>query len=126
MMPSPRWSFPPMVLAALVAGCGDGPSGTGDTPPSNASVDVGNVFYRSGHNASINPAVDTVAIGGTVTWTWTQAGSHGVRFDNPDIPASGEMSESGSVFSTSFPSAGTFTYDCTIHGPGMSGTIVVK
>jgi plastocyanin len=36
------------------------------------------------------------------------------------------MAESGSAFSTAFPTAGTFTYDCIIHGPGMSGTVVVK
>jgi plastocyanin len=126
MMPSSTRSLLVIALAALVSGCGDSPSGTGDNSPSSASVDVGNVFFRSGHNGSINPAVDTVAVGGTVTWTWTEAGSHGVRFEDPGIPASADLAEAGSVFSTSFSIAGTFTYDCTIHGPLMSGTVVVK
>jgi hypothetical protein len=121
-----RWSLLSIALAVLLSGCGDGPSGTGDNPPSSISVDVGNIFYRSVHNGSVNPALDTVAVGGTVTWTWTQAGAHGVRFEDPGIPASAELSESGSVFGTTFPTAGTFTYDCTVHGPGMAGTIVVK
>jgi plastocyanin len=126
MMPSSRWSLPSIVLAALVAGCGDGPSGTGDNPPSSASVDVGNNFFRSGRNGSLDPAVDTVAVGGTVTWTWVEAGSHGVRFDDPALSDGAELSASGSVSSTMFPTAGTFTYDCIIHGEMMAGTIVVK
>jgi len=32
-------------------------------------VIVGNIFMKSGHNGSVNPAVDTVATGGSVTWT---------------------------------------------------------
>ena len=125
-MPSYQWSLWASAWLALLSGCGDGPSGTGDNPPASASVDVGNVFFRSGHNSSTNPAVDTVAVGGTVTWTWTQAGTHGVRFDDPSIPSSADLAASGSVFSTSFATAGTFTYDCSIHGPAMAGTIVVK
>ena len=121
-----RWSLRAIALVALLPGCGDGPSSNGDNPPATASVDVGNVFFRSGRNGSINPAVDTVAVGGTVTWTWTQAGTHGVRFDDTSIPSSADLAASGSVFSTSFTTAGSFTYDCTIHGPAMSGTIVVR
>jgi plastocyanin len=126
MMPSNRRSRLAIALALLLAACSDGPSGTGDNIPSSAGVDVGNVFYRSVLNGSINPAVDTVAVGGTVTWTWTQAGTHGVQFDDPSILPSADLAESGSEFSTSFATAGTFTYDCSIHGPAMAGTIVVK
>ena len=39
------------------------------------SVTVGNIFFQSGHNGTMNPAVDTVAVGTTVTWTWTNTGS---------------------------------------------------
>jgi plastocyanin len=125
MMPSPRWSFPSLVLVALVVGCGDGPSGT-DSPPSSLNVDVGNNFYRSVRNGSLDPAQDTVAVGGTVTWTWIEPGSHGVRFDDPTLSDGPELSASGSVSSTTFPAAGSFTYDCSVHGAVMAGTIVVK
>jgi plastocyanin len=124
MMRSPRWSL--LCLALLLAGCGDGPAGTGETPPSSAAVHVGNIFFESAHNGSVNPAVDTVAAGGTVTWTWIEAGSHSVQFADVTLPGSPVFANNGSVFSQAFPTAGTYPYDCGIHGPAMAGTIVVK
>jgi plastocyanin len=126
-MISPRWSLVSLILAPLLTGCGsDSPSGNSDTPPSSISVDVGNNFFRSVRNGSLDPAQDTVAVGGTVIWTWVQAGSHGVRFDDPSLTESPLLSANGSVFSTTFPTAGTFSYDCSVHGAVMAGTIVVK
>jgi plastocyanin len=89
-------------------------------------VNVGNIFFRSAHNGSVNPAVDTVAAGGTVTWTWIEAGSHSVQFADVILPGSPVFANNGSVFSLVFPTAGTYPYDCGIHGPAMAGTIVVK
>lgn len=124
---SRRWSLLSLGLATLLAGCGsDGPSGGNDVPPSSLSVDVGNNFFRSVRNGSLDPAIDTVAVGGTVTWTWIQAGSHGVRFDDPSLTESPLFSANGSVFATTFPAAGTFTYDCIVHGSVMAGIVVVK
>ena len=54
-------------------GYGGGGGGGGGGGPIG-SVTVGNngtIAFLSAHNGSSNPAVDTVAIGGTVTWTWT-------------------------------------------------------
>jgi plastocyanin len=115
-----------LASAILLAGCGDGPPGTGETPPSSVAVNVGNSFFQSVHNGSMRPAVDTVAAGGAVTWTWIEGGNHGVRFDHTALPDSPEMIESGSVFQVTFPSAGTYSYDCPIHGSVMAGTIVVE
>lgn len=39
------------------------------TAPLTAGVIVGDFFFRSARNLSQGPAVDTVAVGGTVTWT---------------------------------------------------------
>jgi plastocyanin len=126
MMRSRHWLLLSLPLATLLAGCGDGPAGTGDTPPSSLTVNLGNVFFQSVHNGTMNPALDTVAVGGTVTWAWTQAGTHSVRFFDDALPESSALSESGSVFRAQFPTAGTYPYDCGIHGAVMSGTIVVK
>ncbi len=43
--------------------------------PTTAAVSVGDIFFASDHNGSSNPAVDTVAVNGTVTWTWASHGS---------------------------------------------------
>ena len=126
MIHSRRWSLLSLVSATLLAGCGDGPAGTGETPPSSVTVHLGNVFFQSVHNGSMDPAVDTVTAGGTVTWTWIEPGTHSVRFDDASLPESPTFSDSGSIFSMAFPAAGTFTYDCGVHGSVMVGTIVVK
>ncbi|MEO8089354.1 MAG: hypothetical protein ABI703_03550 [Gemmatimonadales bacterium] len=115
-----------LVSAILLAACGDGPAGLGRTPPPTASVNVGNLFFQSARNGSMDPAIDTVAVGGTVTWTWTEAGAHTVRFADPGLAESPGLSDDGSVFGTSFPAAGTFSYDCGVHGLAMTGTIVVR
>ena len=55
---------------------------SGGTPTSgDVAVIVGNNFMKSAHNGSINPAVDTVAVGKSVTWTWTNTGDvpHGIQ-----------------------------------------------
>jgi plastocyanin len=115
---------------ALAAACGGGdsgtPTGTNNNPgnPGNPStpanpvvttaVTIGNDFF--------DPANIQVSPGATVTWTWPSGVAvHNVTF--ADV-TSGDKGP-GSSFSKSFPTAGTFTYSCTIHG-GMSGTVLVK
>src|SRR5206468_434009 len=77
-----------MIALAALAGCGgytaSGPYGGGGGGSSGGgggggvgpvgSVTVGNngrIVFTSAHNGTLNPAVDTVAVGATVTWTWT-------------------------------------------------------
>ncbi len=95
-------------------------------PP--AQVMVGNIFFRSAHNGSQNPAVDTIAAGSTVTWTWNAAGSHSIR--STGVPPavfrnSVVMSAAGSVYSVRLLHPGTYDYDCAVHGAAMTGRIVV-
>ena len=126
MIRSPRRPLLYLALAIPLGGCGDSPPGIGEIPPSSVAVNVGNVFFQSVHNGSIHPALDTVGAGGAATWTWIEPGTHGVRFEAAGLPESPQMTESGSVFRMTFPTAGTYTYHCPIHGSVMSGTIVVK
>lgn len=126
MIQSRRWSLLSLVSAILLAGCGDGPAAAGATPPPSATINVGNIFFQSPRNESMDPAIDTVVTGGTITWTWTEAGTHTVRFDDAAFPESPTFVDGGSVFSMPFPTAGTYTYDCGVHGSLMTGTVVVK
>ena len=92
--------------------------------PLTATVLVGNVFFRSQRNNSQNAAVDTIAVGGTVTWEWV-SGTHSVQSQGaPNFPSSGNQVAGSYAFT--FASTGTYQYDCAIHGSSMSGRVVVR
>jgi plastocyanin len=110
---------------------GGGGGGTGGGTPisGDVAVIVGNNFMKSGRNGSVNPAVDTVATGGSVTWTWTNTGSvpHGIQsLGSPVFRNSTVLTGSGNTYRVTFNTAGTYQYDCLVHGIMMPGTIVVQ
>jgi plastocyanin len=111
-------------------GGGTGGNTRGGTPTSgDVAVIVGNIFMKSGHNGSANPAVDTVAVGGSVTWTWTNTGNvpHGIQSPaSPSFPTGPVLTGDGSTYRVTFNIAGTYQYDCVVHGTMMPGTIVVR
>ena len=97
-------------------------------PISEAAPEAGVPAATAGTS---DPAVDTLAINGTVTWTWgPSAGSHSVRSNQtpgaPTFPSSLVKTGSGQTYSAVFTEAGTYTYDCSIHGSAMTGRIVVR
>jgi plastocyanin len=95
------------------------------TLPASAAVSVGDFFFRSGRNLTQNPAVDTIGAGGTVTWTWVGAASHGVNSTGSPTFTSSTVKTSG-TYAFTFATPGTYTYDCTVHGSLMTGRIVVQ
>jgi plastocyanin len=70
---------------------------------------------------SFTPASVDIAAGGSVTWSWSGRIPHDVSGDSF---GSGDPSASGNYTAT-FPSAGSFSYVCTVHAPGMAGTVNV-
>jgi plastocyanin len=105
-----------------------GGGGGGTTPaPATAAVSVGDIFFKSTLNASSNPAVDTVAVNGTVTWTWTGSLPHSVQsMGSPSFTSSGIQSGSGKTYQFQFTAPGTYQYDYAVHGQMMTGAIVVR
>lgn len=98
-------------------------------PPSQIAVTVGNNFFQSVRNATSNPAVDTVAISGKVTWTWVNTGTtaHSVQSTGAtSFTSSAEQATSGATYEFTFGEAGTYTYNCIVHGNAMTGRIVVR
>ena len=103
------------------------------TPPLPTAIDVTvgtGIRFRSVRNGSANPAVDTMAVGGTVTWH-KAGGSHSVESTgNPSFPSSfggnPPTTVMGASYSFLFSTAGTYSYDCGIHGAEMTGRVVVK
>jgi len=101
---------------------------TAPTTPTTPTTHVGDIFFTSALNGSSNPAVDTVAVSATVTWTWA-AGEvlpHSVQsLGSPSFTSSGILSGAGNTYQFRFTAPGTYRYDCAVHGQLMTGTIVV-
>jgi plastocyanin len=100
---------------------GTGGGGT-DTPDSSGALDTASVIiFDNGYS----PTGVTVAPGGTVTWVWTGNNAHGVTFDDGTITPS--TVQSVGSYSVRFPSAGIFSFFCTVHGRTVeSGTVTVQ
>lgn len=119
-----------IAIASLACGGSTGPGGGGVTGGGQLGrVIVGNNFFRSDHNGSQDPAVDTIAAGSTITWAWNAAGSHSIQSTGA-VPAifrnSVVMSASNSTYTVTFNDPGTYPYICGVHGQIMSGRIVVQ
>jgi len=97
---------------------------TGSAVATSAAVQLGNFFFTSSRNGTSNPAVDTIAAGGTVTWTWA-GGSHGVESTGSPSFTNSTVKTSG-TYAFTFNTPGTYTYDCLVHGALMTGRVVVR
>lgn len=72
---------------------------------------------------SFAPADVSLRVGGSVTWTNTDATGHTVNSSGQGPLDSGSIGK-GKVFTQTFDSAGTYAYFCAFH-PFMKGTIEV-
>jgi plastocyanin len=122
----------PVSITAVAAGLANSPltfNAIAEAVPTQAEVHLGNIFFSSDRNNSTNPAVDTLAVGGTVTWTWGNTGiaEHSVRsLGSPGFTSSATKLGNGQTYSVTFANAGTYSYDCAVHGSQMTGRIVVR
>jgi len=125
-----------LALASLAAcgGSSGASSSTTGVPGNNpnpgggpvGAVTVGpNVEFVSSHNGSQNPAVDTIPVGGTVTWTWSGSLLHSVQSVGSTSFASSSSKTAG-TYAVTFSAAGTYQYNCAVHGSAMRGTVVVQ
>ena len=120
------------ILGMLVACSGsDGPTGPGgnnnpppggngggnQAPPTQRTVNL--------EAASFNPSDATVAVGGTVTWQDDSGVAHTITPRNHTQWTRVVTTGSGQALQVTFPTAGTFGYDCEFHS-GMSGQIRVQ
>jgi plastocyanin len=113
-----------LIVLAATASCGGsgGDGGYGGLTNPNSGQPIQTTSVAVSDN-SFSPAAIQVSTGASVTWTWIQgAALHNVTF--PSGTPSANLG-SNATFTRSFPTAGTFTYQCTIH-PGMTGTVKVQ
>ena len=111
-----------MAVALGLWGCNKSDSNPYGSTSSNSSNTSPNTVTMM--NIAFNPGTQTVTRGTTVTWKNNDGIAHTSTsdtgaWDTGNIPAGGSTT-------TTFNSAGTFKYHCTIHGTAMSGTIVVQ
>lgn len=100
------------------AGAGGGPVG---------AVTIGpDIRFVSSHNGTMNPAVDTIPVGGTVTWTWTGSLPHSVQSLGTTSFTSSEIKTGSGTHTVTFTAPGTYQYDCAVHGTAMKGTVIVQ
>lgn len=109
------------LVVAVIAGCsGSSPTGTGGGGGGGCSGTSGNIavcdnFY--------SPSTISVPAGTTVNWTWKGSTGHSVTFQTGIVHDSGVRSSG--TDSQLFSTAGTYTYQCSVHGAAMQGTINV-
>ena len=106
-------------------GGGTAAGGGGGGPVGAVTVGSG-IQFVSSHNGSQNPAVDTIPVGGTVTWTWTGSLPHGVQSTGSTSFTSSGIKTGTGTHVVTFTAPGTYQYDCAVHGTAMRGTIVVR
>lgn len=73
---------------------------------------------------AFSPPVVTISAGQSVTWKNTDTIDHTTTADAKQWD-SGTLAP-GATYSVPFPTVGTYTYHCTIHGTIMTGTVVVQ
>lgn len=98
-------------------------------PPPPGRITVGTSFFLSDRNGSVDLAVDTVAVGTEVVWTWVSGPgvSHSVQsVSTPTFPSSGLMGGIGVTYKVRFTEPGSYRYNCSAHPGNMTGRIVVK
>lgn len=128
-------------LSVFLVGCGG--AGVGKTPTEQGGVPQYPQHPPAGNpsttasvdvvNNGFSPASVSLAVGGSVTWTWTGSG-HSVTSDGqPSFSPNAPVSPSGFVLGpVVFGAAGTYQYYCTVHGisggygGGMLGAIFVQ
>ena len=119
-----------LALAVLVTSCGGSDSPvTGTTTPITPTTPVtpaAPVVTTSVDmkNTAFSPSAIQVSSGAVVTFTNSDGFAHNVTFANTAIGNTGNYS-TGAKTLTMPAAAGSYTYQCTLHG-GMNGSVTVK
>ena len=88
---------------------------------------LGNNFFRSLHNGTENPAIDTVAVGTKVVWDKASPAPHTVTSTSGPVAFdSGLLIGANTTYEFTFTTPGTYTYESTPDGPPMTGELVVQ
>ena len=119
-----------VLSVAVLAGCGDDDDDDTETATSAATTapsgDGGEDATVTVEDNSFSPAEVTIGVNHEVIWEWSGSNPHSVvgtfngeSVESPTLTGAG-------TFVFAFSEAGTFEYQCGIHGAGMSGTVTIE
>ena len=113
-----------LMLAAVACGGDDDDDTTTATSTSTASGGEDGKVTISDNK--FTPAEVNIAVNHEVIWTWSGSAPHSVsgtfageKVQSPTLTGTG-------TFAFSFTKAGTFSYQCGVHGASMSGKVTIK
>ena len=121
-----------LVLLALTAAACGSPSDQNEVEPGTGTgtaegpADAQTFLLRGNDRDQFVPATIEAEVG-RLTLTLQNAGvPHNVDFQDEALPGISAVSGSGTRSTVlTFPKAGTYVFECTIH-PGMAGKVVVS
>lgn len=117
-----------LVFAVVLAACGGGGSTNGDSGKPVLNTDPIVVDVEMADNVFI-PVAITVAVGQQVEFALTNTGAaiHNMRIADTEFKSEAVINPGAtSSFTAKFTKAGSYTYVCDYHVPGMVGTITVE
>ena len=104
-----------MLLIVFSISCQATPPTEGETASTSTEINISGFAFA--------PAIVTVTVGTTVTWTNLDWERHTITSET-DLFDSGNLARNA-TFSYSFADRGTFSYYCAIH-PSMRGKVSVE
>lgn len=121
------------VSAMALAACGDDDddddTGTNATQPAGNTTTGGipsNLTTIKVADNTFTPGNLQVPVGANIIWEWSGRAQHSVvgEFDGEEV-RSPQLTGTG-TFQHAFQKAGTFEYQCGVHGESMSGTVRIQ
>lgn len=109
----------------LAVACGGGGTDPGGGGGGGGGTLVHAARVTAGSANAFTPDVQTIAATDTIYFTFSSGVQHSVVFDTPSSPT-GVPITTNATAKRIFPTAGTYDYHCGVHGPSMSGQIVVQ
>lgn len=110
------------VTATLTSG---GTTHTATSTPNVSALSTTAAVTASGTGQTFDPRNVKIAVNGTVTWSFPGPETHNVTFATPPTGGGNIGNMNSGSESRTFPTAGQFTYQCTLHS-GMSGEVNVR
>ena len=126
------------VVSLTAVACGDDdddatatqPAAAATTKPSGGSPAAAAAEAKAAIQDNSFTATVTVAKGGKVTWDWTGSQNPhsviGTSANAKTLLSSPVNREGKGTYTATFAEAGTYEYQCGIHGASMTGKVVVQ